>query len=337
MREDREIEQVMTMMDSLVEADSAEIQSSPHAALRRFKQSAFPSQPVRSKSIMNTQRNTILGAVIALALLVSVATIPATRAWASDMLSVFRVAKFAPISVSPQQLAMLEEIMDSGEEFYPGDIEFSEEPEPGREVNTLSEAADYQAELLGYDAGIRTLDGFGEPSIYVQPGGEATLTINLESARNLLAAANIDPQLLPDALDAQQVTALASPSVMQEFDSVYLMQMVAPVINYPDGVNPQPIGKALLMLLGMDEGEATRVSSSIDWTSTLLMPIPSEFATFSEVSVDGGAGLAIMAADGTGENMLMWQAGGHVYMLSAENADTDDLLDIAMGLYYYWD
>lgn len=286
---------------------------------------------------MNRQRFTILGAVLALAMVIGAATFPSTRAWASEMLSVFRVAKFAPISVSPQQLAYLEEIMEDGEEFYPGEMTFAESPEPAREFNTLSEADDYHDELLGYDGSFRTLDGYGDPEVYVQPGGEATLTVNLENARRLLEAADIDPTVLPDSLDGADVNAFVNASVMQSFGDVMLMQMEAPEINYPVGVNPQPIGEALLRLLGMDEAEAARVASSIDWSSTLVMPIPSEFATFSEVSVDGTTGLAIESIDGNGETMLMWQSGGQVVMISAENADTDSLLEIAEGLYYYWD
>ena len=333
MREQLDVEQVMEMMDILVDVDSAETISDPQLALQRFKQTAASPVFLRSKPIMTTQRKTMFGAILVLALFIFIGTFPATRAWASDMLSVFRVAKFAPISVSPQQLQFLDEIMQNGEDFYPGEFTFVDEPQEPQAVASLSELSDQLAANKESTA-IRTLKGYGDPAIRVGAGGAGTLTIDLAGARNLLEAADIDPLLLPDSLDGQDVNAFVDRSIMQEFDGVFLMQMPSPEINYPDGVDPQPIGEALLRLLGMDEKEAARLASNIDWGGTLLMPIPAEFATFAEVEIDGTTGLAIEAIEG-GETSLMWQSGGTVYMLAADGVGSAELLKVADSLTWY--
>ena len=342
MRDNSEIESVMEMMDGLMDADSAdstasrqaEIYSDPHLALQRFKQQSAHFTPVRSKQ-MTTQRKTMLGAVLALAMLIFIASFPATRAWASDMLSIFRVAKFAPISVSPQQLAFLEEIMEDGEGFYPGEFTLLDEPEPGLEFDSRSDALAYLQENEDFYS-LRSLDGYGEPQIYIETGGAARLTVDLASARRLLEAADIDPTLLPDSLDGQDVTGQVGVVVMQEFDGVQMAQTEAPEINYPNGVDPQPIGEALLRLLGMDESDAARLSQNIDWGSTLVLPVPAEFATFSEVPIEGTTGLAIEAIDGQGTS-LMWQSRGQVYMIASDSADVEEILDIVESLYWFYE
>ena len=73
--------------------------------------------------------------------------------------------------------------------------------------------------------------------------------------------------------------------------------------------------RVVFQTLGMSESEAARLAASIDWTNTLLMPIPEEFATFSEVRVAGTSGLALSSLDGV-NSALMWQDGGRVYVIS---------------------
>lgn len=280
---------------------------------------------------MNTTRKTILGGVLAVLLLVVGFSFPTTRALASQFLGIFRVQKFAPVSVSPAQLQMLENLaMDDG--LYPGEITFADDGIVAQSFDDLATAAAFaQSESTSF-YGVRTLENSAPSEIYVEGGGTATLTVNLEGARALLEAINADPSVLPDSLDGQDVTADTDVIMAQMWDDgTTLVQMPSPVFNYPTDVDPAPIGQALLQLLGMEEGEAIRLSNSIDWTNTLLMPIPTEFASFREVPIDGTTGLLIEALEG-GETVLMWQNGNMVYLLSHESMDGDALLGEADAL-----
>ena len=320
-----------------VKPNSAEMPS-PHAQLARFKASQPSSQGVsaptwRTHPMNNTRKFAIVG--ILAALIVGLFLSPTARTFASDFLGIFRVSKFAPISVSPQQLELLGTLAEDG--LYPGEFEFTEGEGEMVEFDNLSDA---QAALSqdGSFYGIRTSYELGAPNdVYMMPGGNGTLTVNLENARAILEAAGIDPMLLPDSLDGQNISAEAFPSIAQDWDNVALMQMASPVVNYPVGVNPQPIGEALLQLLGMDAAEAGRIASNIDWTNTLLMPIPTEFATFAEVQVDGTIGLALEPVDGSGEAAIIWQSGGMLYFLSGYDMGVEDLLDIAIDLGWHYD
>lgn len=314
-----------------VKPDSAEMPS-PHAQLARFKESQSP-KPWRTNTMNNTRKYALIGFVAAI-LIGTFAIFPSARALASDFLGIFRVSKFAPISVSPQQLELLATLGEDG--LFPGEFEFTEHDAEMQELDNLSDA---EAALVqaGEYVGIRTSYELGDPNgIYLMPGGNGTLTVNLENARAILEAAGIDPLLLPDSLDGQDISAEAFTSISQDWDNVTLTQMASPVINYPIGVNPQPIGEALLQLLGMEDAEAQRVASNIDWTNTLLMPVPTEFATFAEVQVDGTIGLALEPVDGSGEAALIWQSGGHLYFMTGYDMSVEDLIDLASDLGWYY-
>ena len=103
----------------------------------------------------------------------------------------------------------------------------------------------------------------------VQPGGSAQLTVNLDSARAILEAVDVDPLLLPDSLDGAVVSAELYDALFLDYGAVQLLQTPVPDVNYPDDVDPTVIGEAALRFLGMDDDEAYRLAHNIDWTNTL--------------------------------------------------------------------
>jgi hypothetical protein len=239
-------------------------------------------------------------------------TFPAVRAAASDFLGLFRVQKFAAISISPEQLALLESLSEEG--FDPGEVNIEQEPGGLTPVMSLAEAAS----RTGLTP--RTLAGQGDPErIGVIDGGRGSLTVNLEGMRAIIAAAGADPQLLPDELDGQQIRVAAFPGVEQQWaDGIWLVQTAVPLVEYPAEIgDPQVLAQAFLQVLGLDEAEAARLAREIDWTSTLLLPLPADAVSFREITVDGVTGLALQSLDGRNA-ALVWQKEGVIYLLQGE-------------------
>ncbi|RMH02167.1 MAG: hypothetical protein D6706_00690 [Chloroflexi bacterium] len=246
---------------------------------------------------------------------------PAVRAAASEFLGLFRVQKFAAISVSPDQLAILERIAEEG--LTPGEFEIAREPQM-QPVDSLAEAQT----ITGLEP-VRTLSSLGTPDeIYVTTGGNGSLTIDLAGARAIVEAAGGDPMLLPERLDGAQVHVAVFPGVEQRWGDISLVQTPSPLVEYPDGLDPVPLGKALLQVLGMNEAEAERLATEIDWTSTLLLPVPQNTVSFSEVMVNGYSGVALFAPEGAA---IMWQDSGMVYLLGGA-VELNELLDLAGSL-----
>ena len=269
-------------------------------------------------------RKYALSGLSAILLLLIAFSLPPVRAAASDFLGLFRVQKFAPISVSPQQLALLEEMSEQG--LHPGTLEMFEEPGQPQVVSSAAEAESLAGQTVRTPSALESAD-----AVRVSEGGDGQLTINLEDARRILETAGVDPSLLPDSLDGETVRVTTFPTVEQQWaDGTLLVQTASPEVNYPADVDPAVLGEALLQVLGMAPGEAERLAQNIDWTSTLLLPVPQDLATFREVRVDGTSGLALSSVEGRGHSLL-WQKDGAVYLLAGER-NLRELVRIADSL-----
>ena len=276
-----------------------------------------------SKLINTPQGRFRFGAALAALLLIFAFSFPSVRVTASELLSLFRVQNFAAVSISPEQLAVLEQVAESG--IAPGELTFIDEPGDVTSADSLEEAS----EVAGLDT-VRTIRRLGNPNeIFVVDGGSARLDIDVEGARGILEAVNADPMLLPDELDGASVHATVPAGVEQLwYDEVSFYQSASPLVEYPDGLDTVVLGEALLRVLGLSEDEAQRLAQEIDWTSTLLLPIPTEFASFNEVMVNGTSGIAITSLDGSG-SAVVWQEDGILYMLSGETLTVEELLSFA--------
>jgi hypothetical protein len=232
----------------------------------------------------------------------------------------FRVQKFTPISISAEQLALLEDVAGSG--LYPGEVVFFEEPSEPVRVDSLAEAE----AAAGWQAG--GPGQLGEPdAIYVIGGASGRLTINVENARTLMSLAGADPELIPDSLDGAEVNVTVYPAISQNWDDgVVLIQSPSPLVAYPEDVNVTALGQALLEVLGMEPGPARRLAESIEWTNTVLLPVPASIASFSEVQIGGSSGLALTSVDGQNAAVL-WESEGMVFVLSG--FDAEELVGIA--------
>jgi len=112
-------------------------------------------------------------------------------------------------------------------------------------------------------------------------------------------------------------------------DQITLTQSRSPVIALPAGVDVASLAEIGLRLLGLDRAEAYRLAQSVDWRSTLLVPVPATTATFHQVEVQSGTGLEIEiggAFNGArGGSLVLWSNDNVVYALGGPVRATDAL------------
>ncbi|MCB9421420.1 MAG: hypothetical protein H6667_16575 [Ardenticatenaceae bacterium] len=327
MNQEKEIQETLRQL-SVLEPQAGDAPRPAAQALARVKLAVAAQKEERFMNRVGrwmTNPNRRLATAVALFLVVFMTafSFPAVRAAASDFLGLFRVQKFAAISVSPEQIALLQQVAEEG--LMPGQVEIIQEP---GELHPVDSVAAAQAET-GM-AVVRTLAGQGDPAeIWVAEGGNGRLLVDLAGARKIVEAAGADPSLLPDSLDGAQVDVTVFAGVQQQWvNGIMLMQTASPEVDYPDDVNPTVLGEALLQMLGLNAAEAQRLAQNIDWTSTLLLPIPQDFASFNEVTVEGVSGLALNSVNGEG-SALFWQKDGVVYLLLGPGLMADDLVSLA--------
>ena len=78
------------------------------------------------------------------------------------------------------------------------------------------------------------------------------------------------------------------------------------------------IGEAFLQMMGMTEEEAAKFAQTVDWSTTLVIPIPRYGTTYQEVPVDGVTGTLIVQEleDHANQYLLIWVKDGILYSLT---------------------
>jgi hypothetical protein len=74
---------------------------------------------------------------------------------------------------------------------------------------------------------------------------------------------------------------------------------------------------------GMSREEAAAFTATVDWTSTLVIPVPCRATAYEDISVDGVTGKLIQrVSDYSPEYALIWVKDGIVYAVSGTGTDT---------------
>jgi hypothetical protein len=259
-------------------------------------------------------------------------TLPAVRSAAEAFLDYFRVVNFAGVAFDPQRMAQLwsSSSIDLstliGQQVTP-----SAPPSPPVTYSTLEEA--------GAAAGMRLHQptwlppDFALTSIQVAGAHDFSVRGDSQKLQTVLDALGINDVSVPNGLDGQTVSIRIPPVTKLIYGEgerqVTFTQARTPVIEFPAGVDLASFAEIGLRLLGLDRAEAYRFAQSVDWRSTLLVPVPMAAATFHQVEVQSGTGLAIEfggAFDGArGGSIVLWSNDDVVYALGGRVRPTDVL------------
>ena len=273
----------------------------------------------------------ILAGVVVLALLVGVFSFAPTRAFARQLLSVFRVRRFAVIEVNPSE-ASLEEVGRTLQEKL-----FKYEPqvivdEPVQEVASIEEAR----AAAGFEVRLPSYLPFTDTVKFAVKGRtEYAFRFDREGLTTLLQLAGMDPDQVPAGFTEGTVNAAASAMAYICQGKLEIVQVLDPVVDYPEGIVPRVIGEAGLRILGVSAADARRISESIDWTNTLLLPVPTNVAEFREVSVAGEQGVLLVprqAAGGEEGAVLLWRKGEVIYTIAGP-VSVNVLLEVAESMF----
>jgi hypothetical protein len=262
-------------------------------------------------------------------------TLPPVQAAAEAFLDFFRVRQFTGVQFDPERLRSLE-----GSGFRPeailGDIEPLTTPQEPVPYATAAEA--------GAAAGIRVRTpawvpfGYSSTGFMVSSEHAARITPNTAGLQALLDTLGLTDVELPEDLDGQVATVRIPPIVTQRYvnddRNVHVIQARSPDASFPAGLDLSKLAYAGLRVLGMSRDEAYRMSVTIDWRSTLVVPVPSQAAAYRPINVAGNEGLLIegLAQDeGHAGGVLMWSTGDETFAVTGP-VSGQELLEIAQTL-----
>ncbi len=316
------------------------------ARAARARLASYPTQD-KERRLMKTlpfarQYRPLWSGLAVAALLLIALLLPPVRALANDFLRLFRIQRIEVVEVNPDDLP--EPFANTAvqvERLLADNAQVEKRGEPSDADSAATASA-----LAGFPVRLPTA-ATGEPRIRVQPGAQVTLDIDLPRVRTLLRELGQTEIALPDSLDGKQVivdiptavTAAYGPCQDAEDGAegsdpcVVLMQLPSPTVSAPPELDMNQVGAAFLQMMGRNEEDAALLSRQVDWSTTLVVPIPSSYTDYEEVQVDGVPGILIekLIDENVPRFMLLWVREGIVYaLIGAQSAD--EALTIANSL-----
>jgi len=285
----------------------------------------------------------------ALLILTLVLAFPGTRALAGELLNLFRVQQ---VTVIPVDFTGLEQLTGDGAlgnqftALISSSMDMTQKPGDPTEASNAEQAS----QLAGFS--VRLPEGLDPAQIYVTDAAAFTLTVDQTKAQALLDEAGRSDLVLQDSIDGAEISVNIPASASIAYgtcpkpqadgsemsdrhypDCVILAEIPSPSVNAPADVDIDQLAQIGLEFTGMSREEAAAFTSTVDWASTLVVPIPKNAATYEQVVVDGVNGTLIQrAADDHPRFALLWVKDGIIYAISGLGANSEQALEMANSL-----
>ena len=279
---------------------------------------------------------------------------PSTRALAGELLKLFRVQQ---VTVVPVDFTGLEQLTGDGAlgnqftDLISNSINVAQQPGDPKEAADAEQAS----QLAGFT--VRLPQGKNPSQIYVTDAAAFTLIVDRAKAQALLDEAGRSDLVLPESVDGAEISVNIPASVSVSFgtcpkptpdsskvkeeqipgraypDCVILAQIPSPIVNAPADLDINQLAQIGLEFTGMKAEDAASFTSAVDWTSTLVVPIPRNAAMYKEVTVDGVTGTLIQRpSDDSPKFALLWVKDGILYAISGLGTNSEQAIEMANSL-----
>ncbi len=289
--------------------------------------------------------------VAALAIAFSFAPV---RAWAGEFLGLFRVQQVAVLPVDTTRLSALtgnETLAKQISQLMSDSVTMLHEPGDPQIVASPAEAS----ALAGFTVrlpGSRS----DAPVLTVQDGAAFQFTVDRDRAQALLTESGFTAQQLPASVDGAVISVdvpkgvsaaygtcppptqeegspVASSPGRRYKDCVMLVEIPSPSVTTPPDLDVVALAEIGLQFTGMTAGEAHAFAQSVDWTSTLVIPIPRNGTSYEQIAVDGVTGTLILRpSDDEAEFALIWVKDGIIYAIGGLGSNAQPAIDIAQSM-----
>ena len=322
-----------------LEPPAQEVRSDPAFAYARFR-TQQPAEPrpatLLSRLFATRLRPVWVGAALAAFLIACFSFAPA-RSWAQRVLAMLRVQKIAVVPVDTAALQGPLSGSDTGRmigQFISDNIVVTmhSEPQPVANVSQATQLAGFPVRLLS--------ERSDAPKITVQGEGAFQMTLNRDRLQGVLDELGRSDLQLPSSIDGalvavhvpRAVTAVYGPCrehgknnaqklppVAALASCVTLAEVPSPTVSVPPELNVPQLATLALQAAGMSAQDAQAFCDTVDWTSTLVLPIPRDAGSYETTGVDGAQGTLITLrgwAQGMPGYSLLWVKSGIIYSLT---------------------
>lgn len=317
----------------------------PARAYARLASTIASAEPAPPPRVSLFRRTPVWSAAAAVCALVLLFTFSPARSWGQRFLSMLRVQKVAVVPVDLQTVTA--QLRGSGHQrliaqFISDNVVVTMKPAaPVAAANPQAASA-----MAGFP--VIAPSALGTPQ-RISVTGEGAFQMTLDSARiqALFDAAGRSDLQVPASVNGSLVAVHIPKSVHMQFGNcsktnhvssancVNFIQVPSPTVSVPPSLNIAALAEAGLQVAGMDAAQAQAFSQSVDWSSTLVIPVPENAGSYETVPVDGVNGTLITSPPrphSPGGYGLIWVKDGIVYSL-AGGGSADTALAVAESLH----
>jgi Putative zinc-finger len=356
-------ERVHRQMTSLGAA-SSEARIDVEPALSRFKArqdieiETVPSMPelvvdettTRPRRGVRQWRPLWIGAVAATILLCSLA-FPFGRGLAQRFLGTLRVEKVQPVRLDFSALDGNRPLQEMLRQMISDKVVVTSD-EKSQQASTAADAS----QLAGFS--VHVLGARTDVPKFIVGGQHAfQMTIDRTRLQDIFDQAGRADLVLPATLNGANVSVNIPRSIMVEYgdcleahaaagtqpaptqprsgawaNCLALQEAPSPLVNIPSDLNLQQLAEIGFQLAGMSATQARDLGQTIDWKSTLVLPIPRFASSYSQVTVNGVQGTLIQGSGRRGPDyVLVWVKNGIIYGLVG-HGDSSNAVTLANSL-----
>lgn len=323
------------------------------AAFSRVRRQELPVE--QSRRFVPRPVWSIAAAGAAVAAVTLLFTVAPLRSWAESVLAIFRVEHFTVLELNPaetvgklQNDAFFNKAIGH---VLSDDVTITEAPQKPVSVPDAATAS----KLAGFH--VRMLDDRSPSAILFKGAAAAQMKLDRDRLQSILNEAGHGDLEIPESVDGA-VLGLRVPAGIVAFyghcgnlptrmqgvqdpansgapDSscLSLMELPSPAVSAPPQIDPAQLAQIALQFLGMSATEAANFTQTVDWTTTLVLPVAQGQTSYKNVYIAGNDGVLLRPKASLSANhfTLMWVNNGIVYGLTGSGDDTT-ALNLALNL-----
>jgi hypothetical protein len=277
------------------------------------------------------------GMVAVAAILVT--TVSPLRAWAENLLSIFRVEHVAVVDINSGSFKGLENdavFNQAMSRIISEEVTVTEAPQKPQPVADAATAA----KIAGFD--VHLLAGQTPASLTVRSTITAQMKLDRDRLQSIVDEAGRSDLQIPSSVDGAVIGIRLPAGVMafygncgskeaggstapEDATCVKLNELPSPTASAPKEVDPAQIAQVALQFAGLSATEAANFTQTVDWTSTFVLPVLHGQATYEKVNVGGNDAVLLRPRLSGARFNLLWVDNGILYSLMGTGDDTTAL------------
>ena len=334
-------------LDRLPELPGAENSGTAWAAFQKKREGWMDREQNRWSL---GRRLSLVGAGLSVAAVILVLTVAPVRAWAESLLAIFRVERFTVLEIDPSAfkrngLENNQLLNQAIGRVLSDEITVTQKPQKPQlvaDAATASKAAGFPVRLLPDET---------PSSLLLESGAGMQMKLNRDRIQSILDEAGRSDLQIPSSVDGATVGVRVPAGVMAFYGNcgdvssgrvfftsdggrnsggdadatcISLIELPSPVVSVPQEIDPAQIAQVALQFLGMNANDAASFTQTVDWTSTLVLPVVRGKSKYEQVHVNGNeaALLRPVSQRQSGRFTLMWVDNGIVFALNGTGDDT---------------